>query len=657
MSEMSKKARGAMKERAQRRAGNLNKDDIDASGWREPVMLTNQKTGARPISKRAFKRGGKVNLKAEGVASKKNASQKPRASGGRAKNDSTYGVSTPLRLKKTVTGSNPNKQAKVYKNPDWNEYQVKHYENGKHLSKADAHTDDLDDAMGTANEFVNKKRGGSVHEKGCTCKACCGGGAVKKRADGGEADKYSSWSKEKLKDYMESLPMGARDDSAAKKQKSRNAKAMDSYYQEQSRQERSFRNNKGRPAKASGGDVEDVPDALNPRYSEEAVNKSIASSNRSGRKIGKKEAAMIHSLLKGRTGRKAGGKVEENVNNGTRPTGGRVAKFGGGSLGGMGMGGGKGGGMGGMGMPAGGMGRGNGMPQTMGGNPPVGSNPAMGGMGRGQAPMPLPMPRGGFGRGQPPQTGGPGPAFNPPPVTGGPGPTFNAGSLPGMGDAASNPPAMIALGDNQPPTFDTSNAIPLKRGGRAKKTVGGPLSDVLDLGAIKQGMKDNGATGGLMGLMGVPNMADRNIGGMSGGRKTGGRVARATGGKTKAKGKGKTNINININTAPKPPMIPPMPIMPPMGAGGPPPGMDAGGPPMGAPPPGMPPMGAGGPPPGAGGPPMDGPPPGLAAMMGRKAGGRVRSGPNAIDKNIHWGGGGGMGRLAKMEIQKRKREE
>jgi len=35
-------------------------------------------------------------------------------------------------------------------------------------------------------------------------------------------------------------------------------------------------------------------------YSEEAVNKSIASSNRSGRKISGKEAKAIHSLLKGR---------------------------------------------------------------------------------------------------------------------------------------------------------------------------------------------------------------------------------------------------------------------------------------------------------------------------------------------------------------------
>jgi hypothetical protein len=35
-------------------------------------------------------------------------------------------------------------------------------------------------------------------------------------------------------------------------------------------------------------------------YSEEAVDAAIASSNRAGRKIGAKEAKLIHRLLKGR---------------------------------------------------------------------------------------------------------------------------------------------------------------------------------------------------------------------------------------------------------------------------------------------------------------------------------------------------------------------
>lgn len=36
-----------------------------------------------------------------------------------------------------------------------------------------------------------------------------------------------------------------------------------------------------------------------PQYSRAAVEKAIAASNRAGRKIGKREAARIHALLKG----------------------------------------------------------------------------------------------------------------------------------------------------------------------------------------------------------------------------------------------------------------------------------------------------------------------------------------------------------------------
>ena len=73
MSEMAKKARKAMKEKAQGRAA-PTKGSVDASGWTEPTMNTNAKVGMRPISRRAFKQGGKV----EGANGAQHAGKKPR---------------------------------------------------------------------------------------------------------------------------------------------------------------------------------------------------------------------------------------------------------------------------------------------------------------------------------------------------------------------------------------------------------------------------------------------------------------------------------------------------------------------------------------------------------------------------------------------------
>lgn len=764
MSEMAKKARAAMKERAQRRA-EPGKSDIDASGWREPLMETTKKTGARPITKRAFKRGGKVNMKAEGLEGLKHAGKKPRgnhddaamdkkliksmvsqkalkkADGGQTVNragkgdyagnypadlsnadlakilaakaaadakekafqanqphksggkvakarggsaDDDYGDSTPLRLVKTIKGSNPNKHAKVYKDKDWGEYRVKHYENGKHLEKADAHTDDKEDAMDTANYFVNKKRGGSVgHDKGCACKACG-----------------------------------------------------------------------GRMGKASGGDVDDdsPPDAMAglPRYNEDAINKAIAASNRSGKKIGKKEAEMIHAVLKGRTGRKSGGRTGKaiggaesdddggnkkggngfdiasalgfvspafaiangklpglpgvvaglmgkkaggvakgNYEGGTRPTGGRIAKQGGGSLQGLNIGRGMGnssmgGGQSGMMGRANGMGRGmGGMGRGMGGNPPIGTNPATG-MTRPDAMLGVMPAR--------PVLGGDGASYNPPPMSMPPGlgrgmPAPLPGAMPmgqqpygNMSQMGAQQSAMGAplgsLYGGAPIGLKTGGRAQRKSGGRIAKQGGGSLQGGQKEGAgdenlrsmVKQAMKTSGGhpMATMMQLMDDPSAlfaAARNgrgkevmptgSGASSGeAMPTGSRVpyyetlGRKDGGRTK----GKTSINININTAPKPPTpepTPEPPPMPPMGAGGPPPGMPAG---AGGPPPGMPPMppvGAGGLPPGM--PPL--PPPEMMAAMGRKAGGRVYRSAKDMDA----GAGGGLGRLEKTEIQKRKR--
>ena len=83
MSEMAKAARAAMKQKAKRLTTDPHKK-VDASSWEpEEPMNTGAKTGLRPISPRAYKRGGKVGMKAEGCASTPNAGRKARKDGGK----------------------------------------------------------------------------------------------------------------------------------------------------------------------------------------------------------------------------------------------------------------------------------------------------------------------------------------------------------------------------------------------------------------------------------------------------------------------------------------------------------------------------------------------------------------------------------------------
>ena len=82
MSDTAKKTRSAMKEKAQRLAA-PHKGDIDASGWAEPTMNTEAKIGVRPTTPRAYKKGGKV-IKASGPHTHHHSGHKPRKGGGRA---------------------------------------------------------------------------------------------------------------------------------------------------------------------------------------------------------------------------------------------------------------------------------------------------------------------------------------------------------------------------------------------------------------------------------------------------------------------------------------------------------------------------------------------------------------------------------------------
>ena len=275
----------------------------------------------------------------------------------------------------------------------------------------------------------------------------------------------------------------------------------------------------GYAKKAGGGKIDDMP-----RYNEDAVSKSIASSNRSGRKIGSNEGNAIRSLLKGRW------EPEDSVSK-PRASGGNTGKYG---------------------MSAAQLGR-----IKAGGRSPKEKHMDDADEGRRMADA--------------------------------------------MDGARSDISRSMRSGDDYDDNY--------KKGGYAKKKRGGSMS-----------------------------VSD---GSLEGTRPTGGRLARRRGGSAKGK------MNVNIIIAQKPSdgaqaMHPP---------GGPAPARPITVPP--APPPGAPPMGAGAPmpmpmtmppPPMGGGSPMPPPP------MGRKHGGKVGHRSYKSVKDMDAGAGGGEGRMEKIKI-------
>ena len=81
MSNLAKQARQAMKAKASRLTTADPHQKVDSSNWTPPEPLnTEVKTGLRPVSRRAFKSGGKVT----GAKAKMNLGKKTRATGGKA---------------------------------------------------------------------------------------------------------------------------------------------------------------------------------------------------------------------------------------------------------------------------------------------------------------------------------------------------------------------------------------------------------------------------------------------------------------------------------------------------------------------------------------------------------------------------------------------
>jgi hypothetical protein len=107
MSDMAKEARAAMKSKAKRLGTTDPHQKVDASSWTPPEPLNaDVKTGLRPLSRRAFKKGGKV----MGECGPMRADRKPRKSGGMAVSPAEYAKAKINRNVKDANEERPGKK-------------------------------------------------------------------------------------------------------------------------------------------------------------------------------------------------------------------------------------------------------------------------------------------------------------------------------------------------------------------------------------------------------------------------------------------------------------------------------------------------------------------------------------------------------------------
>ncbi len=62
-----------------------------------------------------------------------------------------------MKRLETIINTTNGREARVYRDSDWQEWRVKFYEKGIHLTEADYHTDDKSDAMHNARSWTWKQ--------------------------------------------------------------------------------------------------------------------------------------------------------------------------------------------------------------------------------------------------------------------------------------------------------------------------------------------------------------------------------------------------------------------------------------------------------------------------------------------------------------------
>lgn len=365
MSEHAKSARAAMKAKAKRMgdAGDP-KAHVDASSWTPPEMVNSgAKTGMRPVSKRAFKRGGKV-LHVEGEQAHQHAGRKPRNAGSKALTPNNYINRDSKEANRERSGGMahvggykhggaPKHIGRKHREAGGSNVAQPHDEADFMRRWRAAYLQDMADDRMTMSDYVAPRVRDTARPS-----------IAPRRPAGPSADdlnarQLGALARQRMEDEGARMPAPAPRATASAPTPDRNAGLYmpdgggggmkkggkvhghapkhDDIVADRALVRKMVKgaaltgkkhgggagaHKAMRKHRADGGEIFDeqnmpMPPArrmprpqpdMGPRYNEDAVNQAIGSSNRSGRKIKKREAAMIHALLRGRAD---GGEVSD----------------------------------------------------------------------------------------------------------------------------------------------------------------------------------------------------------------------------------------------------------------------------------------------------------------------------------------------------------
>jgi hypothetical protein len=169
MSALSEKARSSAKSKATRLT-TANSGSVDASGWKEPIDEKGEvQTGMRVLSRRAFRRGGKV----AGEAGHARADRKPRKSGGALTADSF--------INRNVKEANTEREGEKHIGGLKAGGRARKFVGGPMMGRPGM---PVSRPMPGARPMMRKAGGKASHGASCAC-AKCSGGRVE-RAEGGK---------------------------------------------------------------------------------------------------------------------------------------------------------------------------------------------------------------------------------------------------------------------------------------------------------------------------------------------------------------------------------------------------------------------------------------------------------------------------------------